>query len=523
MEIFLIVFGIIIFVVIFVWLGKRKQEIIDDNSVHKAMPQEEENRRQINEMSPEERLRFRRDEVQKRLAELQNNGKNSCADVIGGIAGSSSGMADGNRALQQAMDSGDRDSIMATADSAISGMQASARRMEEITRKLKKLTSEKTSLQAELKKIDDELKQFEMSPDDPVQPGSGASGRQSDIEQKKEELRDQQIRIVQDVDKLEFGALPSSEVTMGYTDFITGHYRDACRKISGAVRISFQWDARNEGDDELTVADELVVALRQSGFIDLADQISRIVALERAWLELNAEAKAIKTEESETETEEESPAAGERKDEPGMPKYIQATEALQASGDIRTAISLMEESRKLEPENPLYGNSLAALYAQTGEDARAEELWNSVLLTSPGYEGAVENYATFLCNRGASNDDESQFRKALEVNSSHCNSHRELGIRLQNSGQWEDAIHHLHEAIKNATDPLGRSGDVESMKGEIWDRIATCQNKQGQYKEAVCSWREALEVKDWPSDERAAIEADIQNAEQRIPVFLRET
>jgi len=85
----------------------------------------------------------------------------------------------------------------------------------------------------------------------------------------------------------------------------------------------------------------------------------------------------------------------------------------------------------------------------------------------------------------------------------------DLGIQAQNRGDFAAALDYFEKGFK-----IGNSS--QSAKADIKDRMATCCMELGRNKDAVKYWEEALQMKNWYPDERAAIEADIRRAKSRI-------
>lgn len=87
--------------------------------------------------------------------------------------------------------------------------------------------------------------------------------------------------------------------------------------------------------------------------------------------------------------------------------------------------------------------------------------------------------------------------------------YNELGILAQNSGDYKTALAYFKKGFK-----IGNS--TQSAKADIKDRMATCCMNLNKYKDAIKNWEEALSMKNWYPDERAALESDLQKAKEAL-------
>lgn len=199
---------------------------------------------------------------------------------------------------------------------------------------------------------------------------------------------------------------------------------------------------------------------------------------------------------------------------PGRSSYDKAMEVLSEliNKDLKRAVSLLEEAIELEPANPAYLNALALLYAdpKVGEEKHAVSLWAQVLQISSGgsLATAKESYAAFLCNKGIKEKNPERFYEALDIDPTHCEAHKQLGIVFQKKHDYERAVSHLVKAT--------RAASSQSTKAELLDRLGTCYIKEGKFDQAIKAWEEALQSKHWSATQRTSIQQDLKKASDHL-------
>lgn len=111
-------------------------------------------------------------------------------------------------------------------------------------------------------------------------------------------------------------------------------------------------------------------------------------------------------------------------------------------------------------------------------------------------------------------------KEALRVCPTHQRSLKELGLALQEHGQYREAVLYLLGAVDNAVEVLNDE-PIRDFKMNLLDRAATCYVHIGEHTKAVDLWEHVLRDGSWSEAAAAKIRRDLAAARQMRPADIR--
>ncbi len=123
-----------------------------------------------------------------------------------------------------------------------------------------------------------------------------------------------------------------------------------------------------------------------------------------------------------------------------------ALQALQV-GDVQTAVSLLSQAIKAEPDNYRYYNDRGVAYKRLGEYEKALSDYTKALEIQPNYTHALNNRGVLYLQQGNCDKAIQDFRSALKQEGLKGKLHTNLGIALARKGDYQSAIKEFESAV----------------------------------------------------------------------------
>lgn len=140
-------------------------------------------------------------------------------------------------------------------------------------------------------------------------------------------------------------------------------------------------------------------------------------------------------------------------------------QACYKSGDLDRAIAALDRAAVINPQKPETLMLLATIYEQRNDKAKADEMYQKVAAIDP-HNAAILffNVGVKAWNENRPKEAAQAYRKAIEIDPTYAQAHRELGTALMGSQDFAGALKHFQEYLTlNPKAPDAR---------EIQDRIA---------------------------------------------------
>jgi len=140
-------------------------------------------------------------------------------------------------------------------------------------------------------------------------------------------------------------------------------------------------------------------------------------------------------------------------------------QACYKSGDLDRAIAALDRAAVINPQKPETLMLLATIYEQRNDKVKADEMYQKVAAIDP-HNAAILffNVGVKAWNENRPKEAVQAYRKAIEIDPTYAQAHRELGTALMGSQDFAGALKHFQEYLTlNPKAPDAR---------EIQDRIA---------------------------------------------------
>jgi Tfp pilus assembly protein PilF len=132
----------------------------------------------------------------------------------------------------------------------------------------------------------------------------------------------------------------------------------------------------------------------------------------------------------------------------GAQAHMQRSAELERAGRLDDAVREQEAALAADPLNVQVRVNLISLYGRTGNPAKAQEQFESAIRLNPGRSDAWYNYGVLLLHERASfAEAERAFRRAVEINPDHAESHDHLGMLYEQQGRLDDAAVEFRHAV----------------------------------------------------------------------------
>jgi tetratricopeptide (TPR) repeat protein len=130
------------------------------------------------------------------------------------------------------------------------------------------------------------------------------------------------------------------------------------------------------------------------------------------------------------------------------PALYNLGQAYYKTGDLDRAVTALDRAAVINPQKPETLMLLAAIYEQKGDKAKAEEMYQKVAAIDP------HNAAILFFNVGVKAWNEKRpkeaiqaYNKAIEIDPTYAQAHRELGTALMASQDFAGALKHFQEYL----------------------------------------------------------------------------
>jgi Flp pilus assembly protein TadD len=122
--------------------------------------------------------------------------------------------------------------------------------------------------------------------------------------------------------------------------------------------------------------------------------------------------------------------------------------ALLAAGDAKSAVPVLEEALRLEPEDEDLHYNLGIAYGRTGDITNAEHHYREALRLLPDYPEVHNNLGNLLLHAKRLGEAEKQFTEAIKLMPELSTAHNSLGIVRQSQNRMPEAIACFRKAVE---------------------------------------------------------------------------
>ena len=155
--------------------------------------------------------------------------------------------------------------------------------------------------------------------------------------------------------------------------------------------------------------------------------------------------------------------------------------ALEAKGDLPSAITHYQECLRIDPSNPDAHYNLGHVFANQGKLIEAEQEYQAALEIKPDHAPAHNNLGNIFLAQGKPDDALAEYSKAVRIEPDSAIAHNNMGKILVDQGRFGESESHFSKALKLKPDyPEARSG------------LALCLAAQGRYEESLSQWMEVV-------------------------------
>ena len=130
---------------------------------------------------------------------------------------------------------------------------------------------------------------------------------------------------------------------------------------------------------------------------------------------------------------------------------IETGSALIRQGKLDQAISLLQETIRLNPDNATLHYNLGNALAKKGQTDEAIRQFQEAIRLKPDYAEAHYNLGLALVTKGQTDEAIRQFQEAIRLKPDYAEAHYNLGIALGRKGQMDEAIRQFQEAVAPET------------------------------------------------------------------------
>jgi Flp pilus assembly protein TadD len=192
-----------------------------------------------------------------------------------------------------------------------------------------------------------------------------------------------------------------------------------------------------------------------------------------------------------------------------LPKLTFATKALSSyshawamkcwaaskAGSFEEAEHAGQRALELDPKSPTVHNTLGLMFSslanrQRNRTARKQKLdqairhYRQALAIQPSYAQAHNNLGMALDEQGNFDEAIQHYRQALRIKPNYAQAHNNLGITLDNQGKSDEAIEHYKQALR-----------IRPDYAKAHNNIGIALSEQGRFDEAIRHYEEALRTR----------------------------
>ena len=165
----------------------------------------------------------------------------------------------------------------------------------------------------------------------------------------------------------------------------------------------------------------------------------------------------------------------------------------------------LEKFDRISPEWPDLSvlNYIGCCYIGTQDYEKAEEIFRSLIETSPDWERPYFNLARVLLEAGKEEEAYAYLQKAVEINPSNADFYFYLGVYYRKRRQWDRAL-----------DCFLKSEKLDDRDAEVHINLSACYAETGELEESLSEAQKALAQR--PSDPDALFNVS------RVLIWLKE-
>jgi tetratricopeptide (TPR) repeat protein len=130
----------------------------------------------------------------------------------------------------------------------------------------------------------------------------------------------------------------------------------------------------------------------------------------------------------------------------GQDSHSSALHALQ-EGDVKTAVSLLTQAIKADPNSYSYYNDRGVAYRRSGDEEKALSDYAKALEIKPDYTPALNNRGMLYLQQGLHDKAIQDFEAALKLGELQGKVHTNLGIAYVGKGDYQRAIKEFEAAV----------------------------------------------------------------------------
>jgi tetratricopeptide (TPR) repeat protein len=138
--------------------------------------------------------------------------------------------------------------------------------------------------------------------------------------------------------------------------------------------------------------------------------------------------------------------------------------AYSKTGELDKALAALDRASAIDPTKPDTYMTLASIYEQRNDKAKAEEMYQKVASIDPRNAAVLfYNVGVRAWNENRPKEAITAYNKALEIDPQYAQTHRELAKVLMAQQDFSGAVKHFQEYLRlNPTAP-----DAKEIEGNI--------------------------------------------------------
>jgi tetratricopeptide (TPR) repeat protein len=157
---------------------------------------------------------------------------------------------------------------------------------------------------------------------------------------------------------------------------------------------------------------------------------------------------------------------------------------LLAKGEPDAAISHLETSLRIKPDDAETQNNMGLALNQKGQPDKAIPHFEEALRIKPGFAAAYGNLGTVLQEKGQWDAAARNYEKAIELRPDSPGIRFNLGVLSLQTGRLDAAESHFRAAV-----------EADAQDAEAQYRLGSALHRKGQAAEAISQYRKAIDLK----------------------------
>lgn len=152
-------------------------------------------------------------------------------------------------------------------------------------------------------------------------------------------------------------------------------------------------------------------------------------------------------------------------------------------GTPEKALGFLIKAIKIINGNPIYYNSLGAVFRALGKYGQSISCFHKAIQLSPRYVEAHYNLGTVFQALGSLQEAIHHYRRAIKLNPGLADAHNNLGAALNDIGQYSDALKNCLQAIR-----------LRPQYPEALNNLGNAYKELGQIDQAILAYRQSNEI-----------------------------